>query len=105
MAAILTITLAYAGWDVFLHERMPVRLVVAALISDDGPGSDLFDLYETGWWKSISSDESAPADQPCPNCNGEGYVVVRVYPWDGYSYDEKPCDLCNPKSDVHNFED
>lgn len=32
--------------------------------SDDGPGSDLFDSYETGWWKSIASDDSAPADQP-----------------------------------------
>lgn len=58
--------------------------------SDDGPGSDLFDPYETGWWKSIASDDSAPADQPCPNCNGEGYVVIRVCPWDGCSYDEKP---------------
>ncbi len=28
-------------------------------ISDDGPGSDLFDPYETGWCKSVSSDESA----------------------------------------------
>jgi hypothetical protein len=68
-------------------------------ISDDGPGSDLFDPYETGWWKSVTSDDSAPVDQPCPNCNGEGYIVVRVYPWDGYSYDEKPCEICNPRKD------
>ena len=47
-------------------------------ISDDGPGSGLFDPYETGWWKSVSSDKSAPADQPYPNCYGEGNVVVRV---------------------------
>ena len=65
-------------------------------ISDDSPGSDLFDPYETGWWKSIAYDDSASEDQPCPNCNGEGYAVVRVYPWDGCSYDEVPCDLCNP---------
>ena len=65
-------------------------------VSDDGPHSDLFDSYETGWWKSVSSDESAPADQPCPNCNNEGYIVVRVYPWDDCSYDGKTCELCNP---------
>ncbi len=50
----------------------------------------------------INQDDPAQADplpltdQPCPKCNGEGYIVVRVYPWDGCSYDEKPCDLCNP---------
>ena len=66
-------------------------------ISDDGPGCDLFDPYETCWWKSIANDDSASKDQPCPNCNGEGYVVVRVYPWDGCSYDEEPCKFCNPR--------
>ena len=74
-------------------------------ISDDGPGSDLFDPYETGWWKSVSSDESASADQPCPNCNGDGYVVVRVYPWDGCSYDEEPCKFCNPRKDRSEMDD
>jgi len=73
-----------------------VLVLSEANVSDDGPGSDLFDPHEIGWWKPISSVESAPADQPCPNCNGEGYVVVRVYPWDGCSYDEVPCKFCNP---------
>ena len=68
-------------------------------ISDDGPGSDLFDPYETGQWKSDFNQELPPVDGPCPNCNGEGYVVVRVYPWDGCSYDEKPCEFCNPRMD------
>ena len=27
-------------------------------ISDDGPDSDLFDPYETGWWNSIANDDS-----------------------------------------------
>ncbi len=44
-------------------------------------------------------------DQPCPKCNGEGYIVVRVYPWDGCSYDEKPCDLCNPDHDDFDVDD
>ncbi len=44
-------------------------------------------------------------DQPCPKCNGEGYIVVRVYPWDGCSYDEKPCDLCNPSHDDFDFDE
>ncbi len=58
-----------------------------------------------------NQDESAPADplpitdQPCPKCNGEGYIVVRVYPWDGCSYDEKPCDVCNPDHEDFNFDD
>jgi len=58
----------------------------------------------------ISQDNStrdgplALPDQPCPKCNGEGYIVVRVYPWDGCSYDEKPCDFCNPKIDKFDFE-
>lgn len=70
-----------------------------------GLGQDLFDPYQTGLWKSISCNDSVPADQPCLNCNGEGYVVVRVYPWDGCSYDEKPCDLCNPVGDPADPED
>lgn len=59
----------------------------------------------------ISQDESTRKDplalpfQPCLKCNGEGYIVVRVYPWDGCSYDEKPCDLCNPNHDDFDFDD
>jgi hypothetical protein len=74
-------------------------------ISDDCPGSDLFDPYETGWWKSMREGCSATPDQPCPKCNGKGFVVVRVYPWDGCSYDEKLCDLCSPVSDTLTSED
>jgi hypothetical protein len=74
-------------------------------ISDDGPGSDLFDPYETGWWKSNSNDESTPVNQPCPNCNGEGFVVIRVYPWDGCSHIEVPCKVCNPKEDRSDLDD
>jgi hypothetical protein len=29
-------------------------------ISDDGPGSDLFDPYETGWWKRSPSKAATP---------------------------------------------
>ncbi len=54
--------------------------------------------------KPVSDDLVSLPDQPCPKCNGEGYIVVRVYPWDGCSYDEKPCDLCNPKKDEFDFE-
>ncbi len=59
----------------------------------------------------INQDDPARADplpipdQPCPRCNGEGYVVVRVYPWEGCSYDEKPCDLCNPDHDDFDVDD
>ena len=74
-------------------------------ISDDGPSSGLFDPYETGQWKSSFNQELPPVDGPCPNCNGEGYVVIRVYPWDGCSYDEKPCEFCNPRNDPFNLED
>jgi hypothetical protein len=74
-------------------------------VSDDGPGSDLFDPYETGRWKLTPEDRPTIPDQPCPKCNGEGYIVIRVYPWDGYSYDEKPCDLCNPASNKSKPED
>ncbi len=66
-------------------------------VSDDGPGSDLFDPYETGQWKNTTPRTAVAQDQTCPKCNGEGYIVFRVYPWDGCSYDEKPCDLCNPR--------
>jgi hypothetical protein len=69
-------------------------------LSDDGPGTDLFDPYEIGWWKNSPTKDSIPADQPCPNCNGEGYVIVRIYPWDGCSYDEMPCKLCNSVDDI-----
>jgi hypothetical protein len=54
--------------------------------------------------KSAQDDPLALPDQPCPKCNGEGYIVVRVYPWDGCSYDEKPCDLCNPNHDDFDFD-
>ncbi|PWB50510.1 MAG: hypothetical protein C3F13_16290 [Anaerolineales bacterium] len=54
--------------------------------------------------KSDREDTPASPDQPCPKCNGEGYIVVRVYPWDGCSYDEKPCDLCNPAKDDFEFD-
>ena len=64
-------------------------------ISDDGPGSDLLDPYEINWWNSTSDDLPADTDNICPECDGEGYIVIRVYPWDGCSYDEKPCDLCH----------
>jgi hypothetical protein len=40
-----------------------------------------------------------------PTRNGEGYIVILVYPWDGCSYDAKPCDLCNPVSDPINLVD
>lgn len=33
-------------------------------ISDDGPGSDLFDPYETGWWKSVSNDIRETEETP-----------------------------------------
>lgn len=36
----------------------------------------------------------------CPNCNGEGYVTFRIYPWDGTSYDEKPCKVCKKKGNL-----
>jgi len=49
-------------------------------------------------------DPLALPDQSCPKCNGEGYIVIRVYPWDGCSYDEKPCDLCNPNNDDFEFD-
>lgn len=74
-------------------------------VSDDGPSSDLCDPYETGWWKSIANDKSVTAVQPYPNYNREGQVVIRVYPWDDCSYDEKPCELCNPASYRLNLED
>jgi len=54
--------------------------------------------------KSAWQDPPASPDQPCIKCNGEGYIVVRVYPWDGCSYDEKPCDLCNPNNDDFEFD-
>jgi len=54
--------------------------------------------------KSTQEDPIASPDQPCIKCNGEGYIVVRVYPWDGCSYDEKPCDLCNPINDDFDFD-
>jgi hypothetical protein len=73
-------------------------------ISDDGPGSDLFDPYEIGWWKNGTNKEAEPADQPCPNCNGEGYVIVRVYPWDGCLYDEVPCEWCDQKKKEPDFD-
>jgi len=85
-----------------IHHRLaaqPGREGVAIsdeYISDDAPGSELFDPYETGWWKLMPAESSAALDQTCPKCNGEGYIVVRVYPWDGCSFDEKPCDLYNP---------
>ena len=63
-------------------------------LSDDGPGSDLFDPYESGWWKSTPTQIVTDQDLVCPKCKGEGYIVFGVYPWDGCSYDEKPCDLC-----------
>jgi hypothetical protein len=53
--------------------------------------------------KSSRNDPLLLPDQPCPKCNGEGYIVVRVYPWDGCSYDEKPCDLCNPHNEELDF--
>jgi DnaJ-class molecular chaperone len=53
--------------------------------------------------KPVSNDLVSLPDQTCPKCNGEGYIVVRVYPWDGCSYDEKPCELCNPKNDEIDF--
>ena len=59
----------------------------------------------------ISQDNTTRDDllvfpnQPCPKCNGEGYIVVSVYPWDGCSYDEKPCDLCNPNLGDFDFDD
>ena len=68
-------------------------------LSDDGPGSDLFDPYEIGWWKSTPDYRQTALDQTCPRCNGEGYIVIRVYPWDGCSYNEKPCDLSNSLGD------
>jgi len=74
-------------------------------ISDDGPGSDLFDPYETGWWKTAPDESSVDPNQTCPKCNGEGYVVVRVYPWDGCSYDEEPCKFCNPRMDCSELDD
>ncbi len=55
--------------------------------------------------KSACQDYPASPDRPCPKCNGEGYIVVRVYPWVGCSYDEKPCDLCNPNHDDFDFDD
>ena len=33
------------------------------------------------------------------------YVVVRVYPWDGCSYDEEPCKFCNPRKDYTELDD
>lgn len=68
-------------------------------ISDDGPGPDLFHPYETGWGRPTPDDRTANTDQICPKCDGEGYIVIRIYPWDGCSYDEKPCDLCNRSDD------
>ncbi len=74
-------------------------------VSDDGPGSDLFDPYETGQWKNTTPRTAVAQDQTCPKCNGEGYIVFRVYPWDGCSYDEKPCDLCNPRENAPEYGD
>ena len=54
--------------------------------------------------KSAQENPLATPDQPCPKCNGEGYIVFRVYPWDGCSYDERPCDICNPINDDFDFD-
>jgi len=54
--------------------------------------------------KSAWEDHPASPDQPCLKCNGEGYIVFRVYPWDGCSYDERPCDICNPINDDFDFD-
>ncbi len=72
-------------------------------LSDDGPGSDQFNPHVTGSWKSAPEDRPVTPDQPCSKCNGEGYIVIRVYPWDGCSYDEIPCDLCNPAIEDFDF--
>jgi hypothetical protein len=32
-------------------------------------------------------------------------VVVRVYPWDGCSYDEELCKFCNPRRDHSELDD
>jgi hypothetical protein len=69
---------------------------------NDNP-SKLQPTVEISQDKSSRYDPLSLPDQPCPKCNGEGYIVVRVYPWDGCSYDEKPCDLCNPKNDELDF--
>lgn len=54
--------------------------------------------------KSAQENPLATPDQLCPKCNGEGYIIVRVYPWDGCSYDERPCDICNPINDDFEFD-
>jgi len=54
--------------------------------------------------KSTQEDPIALPDQPCIKCNGEGYIAIRVYPWDGCSYDEKTCDLCYPNNDDFEFD-
>ena len=51
-------------------------------------------------YKSTLEDLPATPDHLCLKCNGEGYIVIRVYPWDGCSYDEKLCDLCNPRQEA-----
>ena len=52
-----------------------------------------------------STDDTLPADPPCPNCNGEGYIIVWVYPWDGCLYDEVPCKFCNSRKDISDVGD
>jgi hypothetical protein len=54
--------------------------------------------------KSSREDAHTTPDQPCPKCNGEGYIEVKVYPWDGCSYDERLCELCNPPKEKDDFD-
>ncbi len=63
-------------------------------ISDDGPVLDPFDPTEADDWNLDEMPIPGKTDVFCPNCDGEGFVVIRVYPWDGCSYDDKPCELC-----------
>jgi hypothetical protein len=71
--------------------------------SHNGNPSKLRLIVEISQDKSFQNDPLPLPEQPCPKCNDQGYIVVRVYPWDGCSYDEKPCDLCNPKNDELDF--
>lgn len=49
-ADILIITLAYAGWDVFLRERMPVRLVVyASRVKQEAFLQGIFPAFKEKW--------------------------------------------------------
>ncbi len=73
-------------------------------------GSDIKHVSKQLPTGEINQEDSARADhlplpeQPCPKCNGEGYIVVSVYPWDGCVNDEKPCDVCNPTEEGFDFD-